>query len=111
MLTHFDLIGRKAFVDPHTGLLWAVRPDKRLEQVTFPGGVTPAYRNLINASLMLYGANNGVALGLQTVVDWAEGSGNERIVHAVTTFEANLNIARRCAIDGLENVAAMKNGT
>lgn len=106
MLTHTDLIERKAFVDPTTGLLWALRPDGALEQVTYPDGITPAYRNLINASLLLYNANFVVGNGMPLLVDWAEYTGNEAIVHAVTTFEANLHISRRCAIEGIENVAA-----
>jgi hypothetical protein len=106
LLKHIDLIGRKAFVDPSTGLLWAVLPGGALEQVTYPDGITPAYRHLIGASLMLYTTNHVVAEGLTAVVDWAEATGNDRIVNAVTTFEANLNLARRCAIEGLENVAA-----
>lgn len=106
MLTHLDLIGRKAFVEPSTGLLWAIRPDGAVEQVTYPNGITPAYRNLINASLLLYVTNHVVANGLIAVTEWAEATGNDRIVHATTTFEANLNLARRCAIEGLQNIAA-----
>jgi hypothetical protein len=108
LLKHNDLIGRKAFVDPSTGLLWAIRPDGGFEQVTYPNGITPAYRNLIGSALLLYTANHCVANGLTAVVEWAETTGNERIVHAVSSFEANLNLARRCAIEGLENVAAMQ---
>jgi hypothetical protein len=104
LLKHNDLIGRKAFVDPSTGLLWAVLPGGALEQVTYPNGVTPAYRNLIGASLMLYTANFGVANGLSAIAEWAEESGNDAIVSSVLTFEANLNLARRVAIEGLENV-------
>lgn len=109
MLTHDDLIGRKAFVDPSTGLLWAIRPGGAVEQVTYPNGITPAYRHLIDASLLLYVTNHVVANGLVAVTEWAEATGNDRIVHATTTFEANLNLARRCAIEGLENIAANKN--
>jgi hypothetical protein len=111
LLKHSDLLSRKAFVDPATGLLWAIRADGAMEQVTYPDGVTPAYRNLINASLMLFATNVVVAHGLEAVVDWAEGTGNESVVNSVTIFEANLNLARRCAIEGLENVAAAKKGT
>lgn len=106
MLKHDDLIGRKAFVDPATGMLWAILPDGSKEQVTFKGGIAPAYRNLVNAAIMLYVINSHVAEGLQLLSDWAEATNNERIVNAVTTYEANLHLARRCATEGLENIAA-----
>jgi hypothetical protein len=100
------LIGRKAFVEPRSGILWAILPDGTMEQVTADEGIAPAYRNLINASLLLYNTNVVVANGLSAIAEWAEATGNDRIVHAVTTFEANLNLARVCALEGLEKVAA-----
>jgi hypothetical protein len=107
LLTHSDLAARKALIDSD-GILWALLPDGSRERVLDLNAVAVDFRPLIGASLILYAANSVVAEGLAKVVEWAEGTGNDTIVDAVTTFEANLNVSRRCAIEGLQNIAAMQ---
>jgi hypothetical protein len=105
LLTHSDLIARKALIDSN-GILWALSLDGSRERVLDLNDVAADFRPLIGASLILFAANVVVGEGLKAVVEWAESSGNDKIVNAVTTFEANLNVSRRCAIEGLEKIAA-----
>jgi hypothetical protein len=105
-LQHKDeLLRYRGVVDPATGLLWAVDLYGVQRQVTFEGGVDPRFRNLINSSFLLNATANNAQEGMLRLAEWLEDVGGEQAVASVLTLQAALNVATRCAVEGIEKIA------
>jgi hypothetical protein len=94
-------------VDPSTGILWAIAPDGSREEILRPGGVHPDYRNLVNAAPILFRVADETQLGLAALTEWLESIGANGAVHGVLTMQGSLNVAVRCAVEGIEKIAGL----
>jgi hypothetical protein len=92
-------------VDPSTGILWAIAPDGSREEVLRPGGVHPDYRNLVNAAPILFRVADETQAGLTALVEWLECIDANAAVNGILTMQGSLNVAVRCAVEGIEKVA------
>lgn len=102
-----DLSAFVGVVDPATGLLWAIpknAPGSRI-QVTFEGGVNPDFRNLVNASLLLYANALSLKPTLSSMIEALEEVEAESLTAAVMRMEAALNVALLCAEQGIEIIS------
>jgi hypothetical protein len=92
-------------VDPSTGILWAIAPDGSREEILRPGGVHPEYRNLVNAAPILFRVADEAQNGLAALVEWLEDIDANGAVHGILTLQGSLNVAVRCAVEGIEKIA------
>lgn len=110
-ITHEDLMRITCIVDPATQCVFAVDPmqDNVPTFVANQRTVAPDFRNLIGAAHLLYRTNAEIETGLQTLIELLEAHGGDALVNSIQQMASSLNVARRCAIEGLEKIAAAKN--
>lgn len=109
MLTHDQVKKTIGVVDPTTGLLWAYPKDGRPPAlVTFPNGVHGDYKNLLNASVMLYNIVEECKQLLNVLHDISVERGDEVLIGPVTQMAASCQTAQRCAIEGIDKIAARR---
>jgi hypothetical protein len=109
MLTDAKLKALTGVVDPTTGILWALPADGSPPvAVTYPNGVNLEFRNLLNASIILYRIVGECEEVLNALHDFFAEQGIEQLIAPVTNTAASCQVARRCAIEGLEKIAARR---
>lgn len=106
MIQRCDLEAVNSFIEPSTGILWAVPIDGRPPiQVTFPEAINPDFRHVLNSSLLMCRTLFNVGIGFEKLIVWAEAADQEEIVDSVLKLQGAVNVTCRCAIEGLENIA------
>lgn len=111
-VTHEELMQLTAFVGLD-GVVWASKISdidasgfKKLPTYIFhKNAINPEYANLLGAAIILYRINQETAQTLELIVEVLEKHGGDALVEALTNCQAALQTARRCAIEGMENVA------
>lgn len=89
------------------GDLWAIEPGEPLVKVTGPGA-SDDFRNLRNASLLMYATLTNAELWIERLSVWLELVGGDNAIDSVLKMQAAIRVSRRCAIEGLENIASDK---
>lgn len=106
MLKQRDIEAVNSFIDPSTGILWAIPINgSPAIQVTRPDAIHPDFRNVLNSSLLMCRTLFNVGVGFEKLVVWAEAADQEEIVDSVLKLQGAVNVSCRCAIEGLENIA------
>jgi hypothetical protein len=106
LLQQSDIEAVNSFIDPATGILWAVPINGRPPiQVTQPAAIHPDFKNVLNSSLLMCRTLFNVGVGFEKLVVWAEAADQEEIVDSVLKLQGAVNVSCRCAIEGLENIA------
>jgi hypothetical protein len=101
-------LGGVVWSDAH---LWAIPLDgSRPIPITGPQG-EEAFRNLRNASLLMFQTLSHAEVWTERLSVWLEAAGGEEAVDSVLKMQSAIRVSRRCAIEGLENIAAIKKGT
>jgi hypothetical protein len=109
MLTEAKLKRLTGVVDPATGILWALSEDGSPPiAVTYPNGVNLDFRNVVNASLMMYRVLSDTETVFAALHDYFVDNGLEELIEPVTNAEVTIRLARRCAIEGLEKINARR---
>ena len=104
MVTHEQLLTLTGVVD-RDGVLWAVPGDGTPAFPITGPDASPDFRNLRNASLLMYRTIAEVETGMSALAEWLESVGGETAVEGVLRMQSAMNVTRRCAIDGIEKVA------
>lgn len=86
------------------GDLWAFMPDGRLVKIAGPGA-SDDFRNLRNASLIMYHTLGNVETWVEFLIAWLESVGGEVAVDKALKLQAAVRVSRRCATEGLEKIA------
>lgn len=89
------------------GDLWAIDPGQPPVKITGPGA-SDDFRNLRNASLVMYSTLTNVEAWFERMSVWLEAVGAEEAVDSVLKLQAAVRVSRRCAIEGLEKLASDK---
>ncbi len=90
------------------GNLWAIYPDGSVKQMT-GDGASEEFRNLRNASLVMYRALSDAQNWTELLITWLEAAEAEGAVAATLNVQAAIGVCRRIAVEGLENIADNKN--
>lgn len=109
-IQHEQLMQTASAVDPSNGTMFAidntgVRPPIAIMQKK---NAHAEYANVLTASILLYRVNANASDFLGTMIEVLEEAGRDDLVNAVQEVQATMETARRCAIDGIENMAALK---
>lgn len=92
------------------GDLWAIEPGQAPVKITGPDA-SPDYRNLRNASLVMYSTLTNCEEWFEKLLAWLEASNAEFAVDSVLKIQAAVRVSRRCAIEGIEKLASDKKDT
>lgn len=106
MKSHDQLMTLSGIVD-RDGVLWAfdLNGDPRqVEPITGPEA-SPDFRNLRNASLLMYVTIVEVQTAIERLTEWLETINGEPAVEGLLRLQASMYVTRRCAIEGIEKVA------
>jgi hypothetical protein len=91
----------------HDGNLWAFLPDGSIVQAA-GDGADPRYRNLRNASLVMYHTLSNAEGWIEKLITWLEAAGAEDAVDGTLKMQAAISVTRRIAREGLETLAVDK---
>jgi hypothetical protein len=89
------------------GDLWAIDPGQPPVKITGPDA-SDEFRNLRNASLIMYSTLTNAEEWFEKLLIWLEACNAEVAVDSVLKLQAAVRVSRRCAIEGLENLASGK---
>jgi hypothetical protein len=108
-ISHDKLMHTASAVDPSNGTMVAIDNATGLPTIILQKkNAHVDYVNVITASILLYRVNANAEAFLETLIEVLEETGRDDLVNAVQEVCATLNTARRCAIDGIENMAALR---
>jgi hypothetical protein len=92
------------------GELWALPANGRPVPITGPHA-EECFRNLRNSSLLMYQTLTHAEQWCELFVVFLEAANANEAVSNVLKMQAAIRVSRRCAIEGLENIADMKKPT
>jgi len=89
------------------GNMWAFLPTGEIVQAT-GDGADPRYRNLRNASLVMYHTLSNAEVWSERLIVWLEAAGIEDAIDSTLKIQAAISVTRRIAREGLETLAVDK---
>lgn len=99
------------YVDPATGNLWAFEDRGGTPvPVIVDGEINPAYRNILNASLLMFRTLEELRPSFERLIECLEAYNVEQFVGPVDKLLAAVAVAERCAKEGVLNVIATQKG-